>query len=85
MKSVLNHLRQNPLSFLIVALPLAILAELFHWGPLWIFIFSAIGLVPMAGYIGKAYFVFPRLDQFEQTALTAAIAERLPFLRIQLF
>lgn len=66
MKSVLNHLRQNPLSFLIVALPLAILAELFHWGPLWIFIFSAIGLVPMAGYIGKAtealaYYTGPRI------------------------
>jgi hypothetical protein len=38
-----------------------------------------------ASYIGKADFVFPRLDQFEQAALTAAIAERLPFFRIQLF
>lgn len=54
MKSILAHLRQNPLSFLVIALPLAILAELLHWGPLWIFIFSAVGLIPMAGYIGKA-------------------------------
>jgi Ca2+:H+ antiporter len=49
-----NHLRSNPLAFLLIAIPLAIFAELFHWGPLWVFLFAALGLVPMAGYIGKA-------------------------------
>lgn len=54
MKTIQKYLRANPLAVLLVALPLAILAELLHWGPLWIFILSAIGLIPMAGYIGKA-------------------------------
>lgn len=54
MKAIRNHLRNNPLSFLVIALPFAILAELLHWGPMWIFLFAAVGLIPMAGYIGKA-------------------------------
>lgn len=49
-----KHLRNNPLSFLVIAIPLAILAKFLHWGPLWVFIFAAVGLIPMAGYIGKA-------------------------------
>ncbi|GAP14602.1 calcium/proton exchanger [Longilinea arvoryzae] len=49
-----NHLRNNPLSFLVLALPLAILARFLQWGPVWIFVLSAVGLIPMAGYIGKA-------------------------------
>ena len=33
---------------------MALLAELFHWGPFWIFAISAIALIPLAGLIGDA-------------------------------
>jgi len=45
---------EKPLNLLILAIPLAILAEVFHWGPLWVFLFSTIGIVPMAGLIGES-------------------------------
>lgn len=54
MSLIRNHIRSNPLSVLIVTIPLAILAAWLHWGSLWIFILAALGLIPMAGYIGKA-------------------------------
>ncbi len=47
-------LRENPLSILLIALPLAILAEYAGWGPLWVFALSALGVVPLAQYIGLA-------------------------------
>lgn len=66
MRLIRNHLRENPLSILVSAIPLAILADWLHWGPAWIFLFAALGLVPMAGYIGKAtealsFFTGPRV------------------------
>ena len=33
---------------------LAPLAELLHWGPLPVFIFSALAIVPLAGQMGEA-------------------------------
>ena len=51
---ILSMLRKKPLSILLLGLPLAIAAEVFHWGELWIFLFSALGVVPMAEYIGEA-------------------------------
>lgn len=51
---LLKHLRREPLDILILALPLALLAEITGWGELWIFILSALGIVPMARYIGSA-------------------------------
>ncbi|MEJ2599836.1 MAG: calcium/proton exchanger [Anaerolineales bacterium] len=47
-------LRETPLSILLLALPLAILAKYSAWGPLWVFALSALGVVPMAQYIGLA-------------------------------
>lgn len=49
-----TYLTNHPLSVLLVFLPLAMLAELTHWGEVWVFSFSAIGVIPMAGYIGEA-------------------------------
>jgi Ca2+:H+ antiporter len=46
--------RRFPLSFLLVCLPLALIAQLAGWGDLWVFIFSAVGVVPLAGMIGEA-------------------------------
>jgi Ca2+:H+ antiporter len=47
-------LRENPLTFLFIAFPLAILAQYVGWGSLWVFILSALGVIPMAQYIGLA-------------------------------
>jgi Ca2+:H+ antiporter len=44
----------KPLNFLIIFLPLAFLADELEWGALWVFIFSAAGIIPMAGLIGQA-------------------------------
>jgi Ca2+:H+ antiporter len=50
----MSYLRHNPLSIFILALPLAILAKFLGWAPFWIFTFSALGVIPMASYIGEA-------------------------------
>lgn len=42
------------LRYLLVFLPLAVLAELGHWNPLLIFAFSCIALIPLAGLLGEA-------------------------------
>lgn len=54
MKQLLRSIRLKPLSILILAIPLAILAEISHWGEVWVFVLSALGIVPMAKYIGEA-------------------------------
>ena len=54
MKAIRDHLKKNPLAYLIIALPLALWAELGGWGSIWVFILSAVGVIPMAGYIGAA-------------------------------
>ncbi len=51
---LINYLRTEPLAILLLALPLAILAHFTGWGELWVFIFSAVGVIPLAGYIGEA-------------------------------
>ncbi len=53
-KKIGNYLKTHPLAVLLVALPLAFLADVLGWGDLWVFILSAVGVVPMAGYIGEA-------------------------------
>ncbi|HPH96703.1 MAG TPA: calcium/proton exchanger [Anaerolineaceae bacterium] len=50
----LAHFKSKPLDALLIGLVLAIMAKLFGWDPLWVFIFSAAGLIPLAGYIGEA-------------------------------
>lgn len=49
-----NHLRENPIDFLLAFVPLTIMADIFHWGELWVFALSAIALIPMASYIGRS-------------------------------
>jgi len=51
---IIRFFTKKPLNILLLGLPLAILAEALHWGEIWVFIFSAVGVVPMAGYIGEA-------------------------------
>ncbi len=57
---------KKPFLFLILFLPLAIISELFHWNAGWIFGFSALAIIPLAGLIGEAtenlaYYAGPRL------------------------
>lgn len=52
--TISSMIRRDPLNVLILALPLAAAAEFLHWGPVWVFILSAIGVIPMAHYIGLA-------------------------------
>lgn len=52
MKSIFELLRKDPLLILLIGLPLAVLAEFGHWGPVWVFAFSALGVVPLAKLIG---------------------------------
>ncbi len=54
MKASIIYLRSNPLMVLIVAIPLAVIARFGGWGSTWVFVFSTIGVVPMAGLIGQA-------------------------------
>jgi Ca2+:H+ antiporter len=54
MSNIIIYLKKNPLSILIIALPVALIAELGQWNPIWVFALSAIGVIPMAGYIGAA-------------------------------
>ena len=51
---IFRYLKRKPLALLLIALPLAIMAKVFSWGDLWIFILAAVGVIPMASYIGEA-------------------------------
>ncbi len=62
----MNFIRRDPIVLLLIALPLAILAEIGHWGEIWVFVLSALGVIPMARYIGEAtealaHFTGPRV------------------------
>ncbi len=49
-----QYLRDHPLSLLLLALPLALAARFAGWSQFSVFLFSAVGVIPMAGYIGEA-------------------------------
>lgn len=51
---LLAYFKKEPLKVLLLAVPLAVLAHFLNWGDIWVFILSAIAVVPMAGYIGEA-------------------------------
>ena len=54
MRNLLAYITKKPLTILLLAFLLAIVAEWQHWGMIWVFIFSALGVIPLAGYIGEA-------------------------------
>ncbi len=54
MRNLLAYITKKPLTILLLAFLLAIVAEWQQWGMIWVFIFSALGVIPMAGYIGEA-------------------------------
>ena len=54
MRKMTAYLRKHPLNLLLLAIPLALLAFWLGWGELWVFILSALAIVPLAGYIGES-------------------------------
>jgi Ca2+:H+ antiporter len=50
----MTYIREHPITYLILALPLAILGEILGWSPLLVFLFSSVGVIPLAGIIGEA-------------------------------
>lgn len=54
MKSFFAYIKRKPLTILLVPFFLAIIAEWQEWGMVWVFVLSALGVVPLAGYIGEA-------------------------------
>lgn len=53
MKQITAYIRHKPLVLLLATLPLAYLAEILHFGPVWVFVLSAISVIPLAAYIGE--------------------------------
>jgi len=54
MQNVVTHVKSRPLSLLLVALPLTLASELLHWPAPAVFLLSALGVIPLAAYIGEA-------------------------------
>ena len=54
MKSITAFFREQPVNFLLLALPIALLAEWLAWGPMAVFLFSSLAIIPLAGLIGTA-------------------------------
>jgi len=66
MKALKRFLLQNPLAFLLLFLPLTLVAVLLRWSPLAVFILACVAIIPMAAYIGEAteslaHFTGPRV------------------------
>jgi Ca2+:H+ antiporter len=54
MKKIAAYFRKHPLNYLLLAALLALLADWLGWGELWVFILSALAIIPLAGFIGEA-------------------------------
>jgi Ca2+:H+ antiporter len=54
MTKIIKYIQKTPLMVLLLAIPLVILAEIAHWGELFVFIASALGIIPLAGLLGTA-------------------------------
>jgi len=71
---ILSIISKKPIYILLVAIPLAVLAKYLGWGDIWVFIFSAMAMIPMAGFIGEATeilaaFTGPRIGGFLNATL----------------
>jgi len=51
---MLGILKKNPTNLFLISIPLALISLWMHWGSVSVFIFSAISVIPLAGYIGEA-------------------------------
>jgi len=66
MRAIQGFFSRNPLSVLLIFVPLTLGAQLLHGSPVVVFIFACIAIIPMAAYIGAsteslAHFTGPRI------------------------
>lgn len=66
MRKILAYIKKQPVAILLLAVPFAFLAEVLEWGPVLVFSLAALGVIPLAGYIGEsteslAHYTGPRL------------------------
>jgi len=54
MKRIASFLKGDPLSILLLALPLTLVGRSLGWSPVAIFLLACLGIIPLASYIGKA-------------------------------
>src|SRR5512142_1025179 len=54
MSRLRRFLGRNPLSVLLLALPFTLAAQLLGWSPIAIFVLAAVGIIPLAAYMGEA-------------------------------
>jgi Ca2+:H+ antiporter len=54
MKKLFAYIRSHPLSLLLLALPITFLGEVLEWSPVVVFVLAALGVIPLAAYIGEA-------------------------------
>jgi Ca2+:H+ antiporter len=54
MKRAQNFISQHPLYLLLLAIPVALIANYGGWPSIWVFGLSALGVIPLAGLIGDA-------------------------------
>lgn len=52
--TAVRGLAKEPLYWLLVAMPVALALEFFHVGDLWVFVFSGVAIIPIAGLMGRA-------------------------------
>lgn len=50
----IGHFNIDPLNLMLVFVPVSIVLEVLHAGPIWIFAVSALAIIPLAGLMGKA-------------------------------
>lgn len=67
-------LRDDPITILVIAIPLTFMAQIGNWGEVWVFVLSALGMIPMAHYIGGstevlAVYTGPRIGGFLNATL----------------
>lgn len=52
MKAIKKFFSDNPLMYMLFIIPFVFVAKFANWGDLWVFILSALAVVPLAGLIG---------------------------------
>jgi Ca2+:H+ antiporter len=53
-RSAVAELARTPLYWILVAMPIAVALQWLHVGPIWVFVFSGLAIVPLAGIMGRA-------------------------------
>lgn len=54
MNKIFRFFNKKPLNWLLLAIPITLVAELTHMPSIWVFALSAVSLIPLAGLIGEA-------------------------------